>query len=217
VERDYALLRELDRWRWALSRHIRYLGEFSGQRTCDRRLKLLIEAGYIDRKHVLYGIPALYFVTHKGKVLEGLSLKADKFKVEQITHDIAVLDTVIYFLLKHQVPLAAITTEKQLHQRDGFGIRKHRPDFVFLLDGKNHCVEVELTPKAKTRMGKILQDNFMAYDYQNWIVPHTQIKIRQMLSDNAAVCPNIAVLDLAEVVDFVKQYGQRGEGWDVVR
>ncbi|GHU60110.1 hypothetical protein AGMMS49975_28780 [Clostridia bacterium] len=207
TDRDYATLRELERWRFTLSRQLRLLCGFASQRTCDRRLKLLIENGYIDRKHVLYGVPSLYFISHKGKTLIGSSVKPDKIRVEQIVHDIAVVDSAIYFHLKHGVELMNVTTEKQLHRQDGFGTRQHRPDFIFKLEDKIHAVEVELTPKGKERMIKILRDNFMAYDYQKWLVPNGQVKIRTILRDNASACPNIEVLSMEEVTDYVKQAG----------
>ena len=206
VERDYAVLRELERWRFALSRQLRLLGGFASQRTCDRRLRLLIDTRYIDRKHVLYGIPALYFATHKGKSLIGTQPKPDKLKVDQIAHDVAVIDTAIYFHLKREVPLAAITTEKELHQKDGFGTRQHRPDFVFVSGAKTHCVEVELTSKSKDRFMKNIRDNFMAYDRQCWIVPRAQVKVRQILEDQTASYPNIEMFSLEGVAEYVKQY-----------
>ena len=203
VERDYAVLRELERWRFVLSRQLRLLCGFPSQRTCDRRLKLLIEAGYIDRKHVLYGIPGLYFVTHKGKILIGASPKPDKLKVDQIVHDIAVVDAALYFALNCGVPLSDIVTEKELHQRDGFGTRKHRPDFIFAQEDKSHCVEVELTPKSKDRLIKNIRDNFLVYDYQKWIVPRAQIKIAKILNEQSATYPNIEILALEEVVGHI--------------
>jgi len=206
VERDYLIMREIDRWRFCLSRHIRFLGGFSGQRATDRRLKLLIESGYINRKKIIYGVPYLYYVTYKGKVLNHFPTKQDKIRLEQINHDIAVLDTAIYFLLKENIPLIDITTEKELHSLDGFSIRKHRPDFIFTRDNKKYCVEVELNRKSKERFEKNLQDNFIAYDYQKWVVPHTQIKIIQFLKDNENKYPIINILHLEEVTNFVRQY-----------
>lgn len=204
VDRDLMALRELDRWRFCLSRHLRFICGFSSQRTCDRRLRILIDAGYIDRRHVLYGAPALYFATHKGKSLINISPKPDKFKVDQITHDIAVLDTAVYFLLHNNLPLSAITTEKELHQQDGFGNRKHKPDFMFRQDNQSFAVEVELTPKAKDRLTKNVQENFMEYDSQQWVVPEMQIKIRRILESNSETYPGVEILSLEEVTAFVK-------------
>jgi len=207
MERDLALLHELDRWRFALSRHLKVLCGFPSQRTCDRRIKALIDSGYIKRKHVLYGVPALYFPSHKGKSLIGASTKPDKFKLDQIHHDIAVLEAAIYFYLKHGVPFTATTTEKELHQRDGFGIRRHQPDFAFTVDGKVSCVEVELTPKSKERLMVNLQDNFMTYDRQIWVVPTPQAKIRRLLAESADTFPNIEVIDFAEIEEIRKAAG----------
>ena len=174
-------------------------------------MKLLIEAGYIGRKHVLYGIPSLYFVTHKGKILISSSPKPDKLKVDQIVHDIAVVDTAIYFVLKHEATLLAITTEKELHQRDGFGVRRHRPDFLFALEDKTTCVEIELTLKSKERLVKNLKDNFMAYDRQIWVVPRGQIKINKILEEQLIAYPNTEILILEEVTDYVKQAKTTGD------
>jgi hypothetical protein len=91
--------------------------------------------------------------------------------VEQIPHDIAVLDTAIYFHKVKSVAYADMTTEKQLHSMDGFGVRKHRPDFIIHRNGKTYCIEVELSLKAKARLEAIIQANFMDYDHQIWVVP----------------------------------------------
>lgn len=208
VDRDYTIMREIDRWRFCLGRHIKYLADFSGQRATDRRLKLLIEAGYINRKKILYGVPSLYYLTYSGKTLLSLNPRQDKIRVEQIIHDIAVLDTAIYFNLKHGIPFSDMTTEKQLHSKDGFGTRKHRPDFIFSLDKKSYCVEVELTQKAKARLQKNIKDNFIEYDYQKWVVPNSQVKIIQILHDSNNQYSNIDIIDLEEVISYVNQFNK---------
>lgn len=206
VDRDYLIMREINRWRFCLSRHIRHLGGFTGQRTTDRRLKLLIEAGYIDRKKIIYGVPSLYYLTYRGKILLHLPTKQDKVRLEQVTHDIAVLDTAIYFLLKDGIKLEDIKTEKELHSLDGFSKRKHRPDFVFPKGDKTYCVEVEISLKAKDRLEKNIRDNFIEYDYQKWIVPNTQIKIIHILNKNNNQYPNIHIINLEEVTTYVRKH-----------
>ncbi len=205
-ERDKLILREVERWRVCGSRHIKFLAGFTGQRATDRRLKILIEAGYLERKKFLYGVPSIYFLTSKGKKLIQSNARSEKVKIEQIVHDMTVLDTAIYFMHKENISLNNITTEKQLHQSDGFGIRKHRPDFIFLKDGLTNCVEVELTQKAKGRFKEIVKDNFMEYDTQIWIVPETQNVINQILEDSKKFYTNIEIYPLQEVTDYVKKY-----------
>lgn len=205
TERDELILREIDRWRACGSRHIRFLAGFSGQRATDRRLKILTEAKYIERRKFLYGVPYIYFLTAKGKSLIHVGTGKEKIKIEQITHDRTVLDTAIYFMMKKGLSLQNITTEKQLHQLDGFGVRKHRPDFIFTKDELTHCVEVELTKKAKTRLQNIIKDNFMEYDTQIWVVPNYQTGILQILNDSKRYYDNIKIYSLKKITDYMNQ------------
>ena len=199
VERDYQIIKEIDRWRVVLGRHIAELAGFTGIRACDQRLSKLIAAGYIERKKILYGVPGIYSLTSKAKILASLPARADKIRVEQIPHDIAVLDTAIYFHNVKSIPFGDMITEKQLHGLDGFGVRKHRPDFIISRGGKSICVEVELSLKAKARLEAIIQDNFMQYDHQIWVVPDKACKIYQILEDNQTQLTNIHILELQEV------------------
>ena len=205
VERDKLILREVERWRVCGSRHIRFLAGFSGQRATDRRLKILIEAEYLERRKYLYGIPSIYFVTSKGKKLIQSNARLEKVKIEQIVHDMTVLDSAIYFMQKENLSLQDITTEKQLHQSDGFGIRKHRPDFIFTKNDETTCVEVEMTQKSKTRLFNIIKDTFMDYDNQIWIVPDSQTVIYQTLKENQKFYTNIHIMSLKEITDYFHQ------------
>lgn len=205
-ERDKLILREVERWRVCGSRHIKFLAGFTGQRATDRRLKILIEAEYLERKKYLYGVPSIYFVTPKGKKLIQSNARPEKVKIEQIVHDMTVLDTAIYFMHKESLSLNDITTEKQLHQLDGFGMRKHRPDFIYTKNNETNCVEVELSLKSKPRFESIIKDNFLDYDTQFWIVPDTQSKIKQILADNQMIYANTEIINLEEVKKYVSNF-----------
>ena len=199
VDRDYLILREIDRWRVVTGKHICNLTGFTGQRACDRRLHKLIEFGYIYRKKLLYGFPSIYYLTNTGKTLIGSLSKSDKIRLEQIAHDIAVLDTAIYFNKKFGIAFSDMLTEKQLHQKDGFGVRKHRPDFVFTKDNNLFCVEVELNMKSKDRFSKNIVSNFTDYYIQIWVVPDKHTSIASFLSVMKEYYPNIKIIELGEV------------------
>lgn len=168
--RDYTVLQEIGRWRWLLSRHVKGIADFPSQRTTDRRLHALIEAGYVDKKKILYGIPSLYLLTHKGRILIGYSKKPDKIRIEQIPHDILVLDTLLYVKPLFNLSMNDIKSEKELHRLDGFGNRKHYPDFIFQYGDKKIAVEIEISSKAKERLRKNVETNYLNYDYQFWII-----------------------------------------------
>lgn len=204
TERDYLILNEVERWRFCLGRHIKLLADFSGERACDRRLKALIDAEYLSRKKILYGVPSVYSLTHKGKSLIGVNVRPDKFRIEQITHDIAVLDSAIYFISKFNISLSDILTEKQLHSRDGFSNRKHCPDFVFSQDGGPSPVEVELSTKSKVRFTKIVEAAYLEYQKQYWVVPENRFSILDRLQTLSNTYSGIEVVFLEEVQSYVK-------------
>ena len=137
------------------------------------------------------------------------SLKKEKIRIEKITHDISVLDTAIYFMLKYGVKQENLLTEKELHRIDGFCTRKHQPDFIIQNQDKKTCIEIELTLKAKNRLEKTIQENFLNYDDQKWIVPNTQIRIKNILQENSFVYP-LEIIDLEEVVNYVRN-GSKSE------
>lgn len=131
VKRDYLIFNEINRWRVITGKQICVLASFPSLRTCDRRLKKLIENGYITRQKIIYGIPSIYSITHQAKVLIGAPARVEKIRLEQISHDITVLNVAIYFHKIMDISFQDIRTEKQLHSVDGFSNRKHRPDFIY--------------------------------------------------------------------------------------
>ena len=199
VERDYIIFQEVARWRVITGKQICTLAGFSGQRACDRRLKKLIEVGFLTRQRIIYGIPGIYSLTRTAKALIGASERAEKIRLEQISHDITVLNTAIYFNKVKGIPFADMKTEKQLHQQDGFSNRKHRPDFIYIEDGKTTCVEVELSLKNKERLEKNIKQDFVNYDFSFWVVPDIECKIAQIVVKNRIAYPTMEILELREI------------------
>ena len=208
VDRDYKILREIERWRFCQGRHVNLLAGFQNQRATDRRLKLLQEAGYIVRKKVIYGVAGIYFMTHRGKILIGANKRPNKIRLDNVNHDITVLDTAIYFYQKYKIDLTSIVTEKQLHIIDGFGVRKHHPDFVFEQNQEKYCVEVEQSQKSKQRLEANIKDNYANYDWQIWVIPASALKIRRNVEAYSTTYSNIKIIDLEGVQDHVRAYSQ---------
>ncbi|MCL2164309.1 MAG: replication-relaxation family protein [Oscillospiraceae bacterium] len=204
VDRDIEIIREINRWRVSTGRVIAVIAGFSGLRACDRRLGKLCESGYLERKKVLYGVAGIYTLTHRARLLAGLPERPESTRIEQIPHDIAVTETAIHLNKTKGVPFGDITTEKQLHQQDGFGVRRHRPDFIYTHAGETTAVEVELSLKAKARLEANVLANFKDYDHQLWVIPDLQSRIAQILREQMKQYPNILLLELKEVKDYVR-------------
>ena len=202
-ERDWEILRLVHRFRFCLGRHIRVLCGFSGARASDRRLKLLVEAGYLAREKYLYGIPYMYTLSHKGRILLGANKREDKIRVDRITHDIYIIEAIVYYVLKYGGSLSDVESEKELHIKDGFGLRKHQPDFVVSSADGHIAVEVELNPKPKNRMEENIRENYLKYDRQVWITNNS--KVKSLLKGFSGEYSNIEVLRLEEVLEHVKR------------
>ena len=205
TERDYDVIRLVYRFRFCMGRHIKELAGFNGTRATDRRLKLLVEAKYLERKKYLYGVPYLYTVAHKGRILIEVNKRADKIRVDRITHDTHVLDAVCYFVKKYGFTLADIITEKEMHANDGFGNRRHYPDFILIRKGKLHAVEIEISLKSKERLYKNGKDNFLIADNQIWVVNKGERKLTESIEQMKEEYPNIAIIYLEDVLNYVSR------------
>lgn len=197
-ERDFLILKEIERWRWLLGRHIQELCYFSSARTTDRRLKILVESGYLERKKILYGVPNIYFLTNKGKKLLGASRHMDSIRIELIRHDIIVVDMAIYLSKTMKISYDMFITEKELHRKDGFGNRNHAPDFCIKNGESNIAVEIELSLKSKERLEKNIQLNFLNYDKQFWIIEKSNAKLYRNLEEIAIGYGNIEIRHLED-------------------
>jgi len=203
TERDLCILRLVYRFRFCLGRHLKVLSGFSGIRATDRRLKILVEAGYLTRNKYMYGVPYLYTLTHKGRILLGANKREDKVRIDRIAHDIYVLDTVIFYMKKYNVDLQNIETEKELHIKDGFGARTHHPDFIIKIDSTVYAIEIELHHKTKERFEKNIRDNYLNFDRQVWITNDN--KVISLLHIFSTEYSNIDIIRLEEVIEYVKE------------
>jgi len=198
-ERDFKIFREIERWRFCLGRHIEFLAGFSSGRTCDRRLRMLLTEGFLERKTIIYGVPRMYLLTRKSKTLIFANQRQEQIRLDQIIHDITVLDIAICFMKSFGLNPNDIKTDKQLHQQDGFGERTHHPDFIFTKDNTEYCVEVELSLKSKARLEKNIKSNFLKYNVQIWITDENATKLKIMLEDFKIQYPNMKIINLSEV------------------
>ena len=202
VSRDYILMQSITKWRFLLGRQIKILAGFPSQRTVDRRIKILKEAGYIKGAYKLYGVPALYFATNKAKNVFNLDFVTTDVKVARVVHDIAVVDTAIYFM--KNLNATDIKSEREFRHESGFKRNGHYPDFICKIDNSTYAVEIELTLKNITAFENNIKKNYIDYDNQVWVVPKGKVKIWDVLEENKNTYSNIQLLSLEEVTDYVK-------------
>ena len=201
--RDLFILRLVYRFRFCLGRHIKVLAGFSGLRATDRRLRALVDGKYLMRKKYMYGVPYLYTLTHKGRVLLGVNKRADVIRVDRIFHDIYVLDAVIFCTIQYGITLSDIVSDKEKNVENGFKARSHNPDFIATIQEQRYAIEIELTPKSKIRTEKIIRDNYLNYDYQVWITNNSTVIA--LINSFTNKYSNIKIYPLEGVIEHVRK------------
>lgn len=203
--RDIQILQQVTKYRFLLSRQIKILCNFTGQRSCDRRTRKLIDEGLLEKRHFLYGVPALYMATEKAKRHFDLGYITNNIRVEHINHNILTIDTVIYLIKKYGVHDSDIISERQLKNQFGFGKPQHIPDLVYTdIENKKYCVEIELNIKTFDKLKKNILHNYKFYDKQLWFVDTTKLKIVENLKKIQIRYSDIIILDIKEVITYVK-------------
>lgn len=193
------------KWKFLLSRQVKQLCDFNGQRACDRRLLKLTNDGYLNREKVLYGYPFLYYVSLKAYREFSLLYKPNKVRLGEIEHDILVVDTAIYLIKKQLINQNTIVSERELKNKAGYGVREHYPDFVYVDNKqKSHCVELELSLKSYNKLYENVSKNYSNYDCQDWYVFNAKTKIIQNLLKCKQDFNNLNIFDVSEVQGYVK-------------
>lgn len=204
--RDKELLLIVWKWRYISARHIMVLAKFPSLRTTDRRLKVLIENKLLERKKHLYGVPYLYTISHKGRMLIGVNKRADTVRLDRIKHDFLVLDTAIFLMKQQHIDIEHISTEKELHIQDGYSARRHRPDFLIKKDNQTIAVEIELSLKERTRLEKNIRENYLNYDSQIWVVNYEDLRVYRAVNSFKSEYTNMYLLNKKEVEEYSRKY-----------
>jgi len=202
TERDEKIIREVDRWRGLLGRQIKEIGNFTGTRATDRRLKKLVEAKYLSRKKYIYGVASIYQITEKSHKKFDLGNYLNKMRLEQLEHDIMVVDTYLYFKKRLGLEADHFMSEKEIRHQQGFTTRGHVPDFIFNHQGKTYAVEVELSQKAKDKLEKNIKENYIHYDRQFWILNNP--KLKRWLMEFKETYPNIEIMETGVIDEYTK-------------
>ncbi len=123
-------------------------------------------------------------------------------KIARIVHDIAVVDTAIYFMKKLKV--VNIKSEREFRHDSGFKRDGHYPDFICNVGSATYAVEIEMTVKNKNVLENNIKKNYLSYDNQVWVVPKDKTKIWTVLEKSKSTYSNIFLISLEEVSSYVK-------------
>lgn len=192
VSRDLEILREVERWRYCLSRQIFEFTTFNSKSAFYRRLKLLVDHGYLNKKRYLYGLPAIYTVTPLTYKVLAIPSKNNNVSVGILEHELAVIDSYLYFKNKYQLERGDFKSEREL--RTEFTSSKHYPDMVFNRKENQYCVEVEFSLKSPNSLKRNIKENYLNYEEQIWIIKKEHIRLNKLIANFKNEYPNIVII-----------------------
>ncbi|AEE98005.1 hypothetical protein [Mahella australiensis] len=205
TQRDIKILLESIRWKFLLARQIKYIGGFKSDNALYRRLRMLIDARYLKRLYTMYGVPAVYITTSRGKKMAGLDTMlspVSNVSPVSIRHDICVVDAAIYLAQLLNVSFSEMQTEREIRKKQGYELPEHVPDIVISAQGI--CVEVELTQKTDNRLKKIISDEYRKYDRVIYVVPNASGQLYRKIKNIANNYPTVEIIELEVIEKYAK-------------
>lgn len=206
TERDYKIVNWIDSHGYVIAQQVFMYFQLNPKRGY-RRLRLLVENGYLQHKRILFGQPGVYLAT-----LQGIALIADD---PERPHGIAQVRAAT---LKHSLLLVDLSrvlvqktggtwkTERKIRREKGFvysqAARPHIPDGVLTMPGGTSiAVELELTAKGTRRLENILRGYArMAEFTEVWYVVQTSA-LAQKVHEFGRKMPFIKIYLLKEVLN----------------
>jgi hypothetical protein len=175
TDRDRRLLEFVALHRLVLADHVRALLGVSAE-VAGARLRLLAAAGFLSRAQVFHRQPACFQITRQGLALIGGELPAPRIDLRCYGHDVGVAWLWLAARTGAFGAMREVIAERQLRSHDGgdagrdrpLGVRLgatgpggrerlHYPDLLLVsAEGRRIALELELTPKGRTRRERIL-------------------------------------------------------------
>lgn len=183
TQRDLAMLTWISRVRFATVDQIAARFQIDRKKGW-RRLKVLVDAGLLQRTNLLQNQPGVYIATRPGLRLSGAEFPMATVSLQNFVHDRTVVDV----QLQLELDGVTVITEREMRQRERLGeasfavdvpvphqagAASHRPDLAMSSGRKVHAVEIELVAKSHARLESILMAYLASdrYDSVYYVVP----------------------------------------------
>lgn len=133
-----------------------------------RRIKKLVDNGYIERKNILHGAGAVHLITKKAQNAAGDDLSILKnISLGGFVHDLRLVDLSLDLQEKYNCDFISERRLRFWGGLGGVGIEGHIPDGVLeFSDKKKWAIELELSVKAASRLKNIMSGYAGNFDYE---------------------------------------------------
>lgn len=166
-----------------------------------RRLKRLVENGYLIHERIFHGKPGIYYPTYKGVSAAGDLMPPARVNLTDYEHDLIVVDIALHFEKKYGYWKSERELRSDKGISGGFGSKLHIPDGIIKVNDELIGIEVELTRKGKDRLRKIFMQHLRSNDYQKvwYFVNDENIRHHLLANMDNRVRSIIQVFEVKEV------------------
>ena len=180
---DLVLIRWINKYkRVTVGQALIFLGV--SKQNVYRRVKRLVDNGYLVHERIFHGKPGIYYPTHKGVNAAGDLMPPARVNLTDYDHDLKVVDIALHFEKKYGYWKSERELKSDKGISGGFGSKTHIPDGITKINDTLIGIEVELTRKGKDRLKKIFMQHVRSIDYQKvWYFVNDE-KTRQYLLAN---------------------------------
>lgn len=159
TERDLEMIRWINGHRMATVEQVVQAFDM-GKKAAYRRLRAMVEAGYVEHQRIFRDKPGVYFPTSQGIAVSGDDLPAiTRITLGTYEHDLQLVDLSIRLV---EQTGGQWHPERRIRREKGFlgvGIPGHVPDGLLRLpSGSTVAIELELSVKGNRRIKDILMN-----------------------------------------------------------
>jgi Mn-dependent DtxR family transcriptional regulator len=196
---DIKLIRWVNKMKRVNVRHVEKFLHVS-MSNVYRRLKRLVDNGYLVHEQIFHLKPGIYYPTWKGVNAAGDPLSPARVNLTEYEHDLIVTDIALYFEKKY----GYWKSEREIRSDKGITLKSqnhvHIPDGLTIIEGKKIAIEVELTQKGKERIKRIFSRHLRSNDYDEvWYLAKSNIKQNLEQHVNNVIYSKIKIFDINEV------------------
>ena len=213
-DRDLQLFRFVDKYRVAAVKSISLACGFNSMQYVSRRIKKLVEYGYINHISMYLGHPHFYCLTKKGLKEIGIDAKPYRPAPTTAFHYVGVADCAAY--LAYNYGLDAVKdffVDKDFYHNDEvierYSLKStHKPDIIFVKGPTTYYVEFERSRKGKKKILENILMNHLSGVNQIWIVSDIPFEdIKKECASTPHYQETVTFIDYSEISHNLKVLG----------
>lgn len=212
--RDLRLLRFIDKYRIASLKGASLACGFNSIQYTARRIKKLVEYGYIVQQSVYYGYSRFYSLTTKGLRAIGIVAKAYKPSYTTALHYMGVGDIAAYLANQYRLDaMQDMYCDKDFRHNETV-IKQyqletsHKPDIIFDSGGQTYYVEYERSRKGKKKTMENILMNHLSGVRQIWVLGDILFEdIKKECAESPHYKEAVTFMEYRELVRELKRMG----------